>query len=148
KLYGAVLAMFAVLFCLAAVCRFGSAGFLSRQSEPLAGVLVDRRVGWGEMLSRIRGEPSGRLAMYLLATQVAVQTASPYFVPYMLHELQFSYLEFTLLAATSLMAKFAFLPLWGRFAQGVGARRLLLTSGVAIVPLSALWLFSNSLGWL
>jgi MFS family permease len=142
------LPMFAVLFCVAAGFRFASARFLAQQREPRAGRLIDRRLSWREVASRLRGAQSGRLLAYLLATQVAVQMAGPYFVPYMLSELHFTYLQFAALVAMAFAGKFAALPLMGRLAERVSPHRLLFVCGLAIVPLSALWLVSDSFAYL
>lgn len=134
---------FVILFCVAAACRFASARYLSLQREPLAGRLVDRRLAWSEVAARTNGAQSGRLLAFLLAMQVAVQMAGPYFVPYMLNSLHFSYAQFATLVALAFAGKFAMLPLAGRLAERVGPQRLLVYCGLAVVPLSAFWLVSD-----
>ena len=143
KAAGWALPTFVGLFCVAAAFRFTSAKFLSMQREPRAGRLIDRRLKWSEVATRLTGAQSGRLLAYLLTTQVAVQMAGPYFVPYMLSELHFSYLQFATLVALAFAGKFASLPLMGRLAERVGPHRLLVFCGLAIVPLSSLWLVSD-----
>ena len=40
------------------------------------------------------------------------------------------------------------MPAWGRYAMAVGPKRLLLAGGIAIVPISGLWMFSGYFnGW-
>lgn len=143
KAAGWALPTFVALFCVAAAFRFASAWFLSLQRDPHAGKLFDKRLKWREVAARLTGAQSGRLLAYLLAMQVAVQMAGPYFVPYMLSELRFSYLQFAALVALAFAGKFAALPLMARLAERVGPQRLLVYCGLGVVPLSSLWLVSD-----
>ena len=83
-----------------------------------------------------------------MAAQAAVQISSPYFNPYMLGELQFSYSIYVIVVCTAIVAKILFLPTVGRIADRVGVRRVFWISAAAIVPSSALWLVSNNYGYL
>lgn len=145
---GAELSAFFFLFVAAAFARFASARFLSRQSEPYEGRITDRRVGWSELVSQVAGQPSGRLLAYLLAAQVAVQISGPYFVPFMLRELNVSYLQLSALVATVFVGKFALLPVWGWLVKRIGPRRLLVWSALAIVPMSSCWLLCQRVPYL
>ena len=85
-----------------------------------------------------------RLVLYLLAMQSSVYIASPFFTPFMLSKLQFSYLDYTLILSLAFVGKMLALPLWGKLAQRWGAWRLLWIGGVGIAPLSSLWLLSQA----
>ena len=65
------------------------------------------------------------VALYLWVMQAAAQVASPYFTPFMLGGLKFSYSKFMLVVSTSLVAKAVALPTLGVLAQRFGAMRLL-----------------------
>ncbi len=91
---------------------------------------------------------NGRLLLYLMAAQAAVQISSPYFNPYMLGELQFSYSTYVIVVCAAIVAKILFLPTVGRIADRVGVRRVFWISAAAIVPMPALWLVSNHCGYL
>jgi len=141
-------APFALLFMTAAVARFVSASFLARQSEPCPPNDEHRRVGLRELFGGPGGRVDGPLLIYLLAVQAAAQFAGPYFTPFMLKQVRFSYLEYVLLIAASFAAKAVALPALGRLARRIGARQLLWIGGVGIVPVSAMWLVSNTFGYL
>ncbi|MEX0714321.1 MAG: MFS transporter [Pirellulales bacterium] len=146
--WGRVLPAFACLFFTAAVCRFISAAFLASQSEPCPPTSGHRDVPLAEFVRRLRGGADGSLLIYLLCVQSAAQIAGPYFTPYMLNQLHFSYLEYVLLIGTSFVAKIVALPALGRLARRTGARHLLWVGGIGIVPISGLWLVSQSFGFL
>jgi MFS family permease len=80
--------------------------------------------------------------------QVAVHIAAPYFTPFMLVQLELSYLQYMLLLSCGFLGKILALPWAGRFAKQVGPNPLLWIGGVGIVPLSALWLVSNAMPFL
>ena len=86
-----------------------------------------------------------RLLSYLVAVQAMVQISGPYFAPYMLKQLQFSYTQYVTLLAIGFISKVIALSWWGRMKHRDGAKRLLWIGGVGIVPLSALWIVSDNL---
>jgi predicted MFS family arabinose efflux permease len=142
------LVVFGGLFITAAVCRFTSAIFLSRHSEPNRGKLIDEHISLAQWRKRL-GEHSGaKLLLFLFAMQASVFISGPYFTPYMLKELHLSYAAYMIVISSSLLGKAIGLPFWGRIAHRYGARRLLWIGATSIVPLSSLWIFSTSFGWI
>ncbi len=136
---------FGYLFTAAAAARFASAKYLAAQSEgrvdrPSSIQSPVRGVHRGKVVDR----SSGRLVLYLLAMQSAIYLAGPFFTPFMLSKLQFSYAEYTLLISLGFVGKMIAMPLWGRLAERHGARCLLWIGGVGIAPLSSLWIISQS----
>jgi MFS family permease len=146
-----VLAAFCGIFFLASACRFVSAWCLSRQRDSRKGSLVERRVRIGHFFqkkhAKTAGEVGGRLVLYLLAVQMVVQISGPYFTPYMLKDLlgddPLKYLNYVVLIGICFLGKVLAMPAWGRYAMAVGPKRLLLAGGIAIVPISGLWIFSG-----
>ena len=146
--HGNLLTVFAWMFLIAALGRAASAWLLSRQSEPQPVPINQRTVSPRELLRRARHGADGRLLVYMLAVQAAVQVAAPFFTPFMLVELNFSYTTYLLLIATAYVAKMVAFPFLGSMAKRFGSHWLLYASGVANVPLSALWIVSDSIGYL
>lgn len=142
------LVAFGILFLIALASRMCSVAFLAAQREPRQNLEDHRRVSPWELLRRSRHSTDGRLLMYLLAVQTATQIAGPYFTPYMLKQLHLPYATYMTLIATSFLTKSFAAPLLGRIAARLGARRLLWLGGIGLVPLPALWIFSQSLPYL
>lgn len=86
-----------------------------------------------------------RLLSYLVAVQLMVQISGPYFAPYMLKQLEFSYSQFVTILAVGFLSKIIALSFWGKFTRRYGAKRLLWTGGIGLVPLSALWIISDNM---
>lgn len=144
-----LLPTFAGIFVVGSVCRFLSAWFLSRQTEPSVGRYVLRQVSVREAFTRTSGDVGMPLVLYLLAVQTAVQISGPYFTPYMLSEKHqhLGYFSYMVLIGIGFLGKVIALPLWGRVAHYAGARRLLWIGGTSIVPIAALWIFTPWTAW-
>jgi len=144
---GVVLQTFAVLFAIAGVARYFSARLMALQSEPIPIPENQRLVPFSELLLRFKDSPDGKLLFYLLAVQVSVQVAAPYFTPFMLSQLKLTYIDYTLLVAISFLGRVLSLPLLGRLAHVAGPGRLLLLCGLAMAPMSGAWIFAYNNFW-
>lgn len=154
---GAVLAGFAAIFVAAAICRLVSTGLLVACGEPrpdaaggVEAIAVRappvRRIGTA--LRAMAARPSGALVAFLCCFMFGANFAGPYFTPYMLEELGFTYHAFLLVFGTAFLTKALVLPAIGRLASRVGALGLLGLATLAIAPVSLLWLPSAHVGWL
>jgi MFS family permease len=144
-----VLLAFAVIFGLACLCRLISAGLLLLHHESAETKRMISELARAQSRSSGRMAPHGmRLIAYLVVVQGMVQISGPYFTPYMLKQLHFSYGQYVVLVAVAFVAKAVSLALWGNVASRHGARALLWLGGVAIVPLAWLWTFSPSFHWI
>jgi MFS family permease len=148
---GRPLDAFAVVFAVAAACRYVSSRLLAVHSEPVSPGDAGARgqiVGPREIISRLKHQREGRLLWYLWMMYGAAQIAGPYFTPFILGHLRYNYGTYMLILATSILAKTLAMPFWGRVAHRFGARRLMTVGGVLMVPLPLFWLFSASVPYL
>ncbi len=139
--------MFAVTFGTAAFARLISANLLASQSETRQAWTSVERAPKPRLEFLQRG-PGMRLICYLWAVQVAVYLAGPYFTPFMLTKLELSYTQYMLLLGSAYFGKIVALPTFGAVAKRAGATVLLWFGGVAIVPVAAFWLISDSFYYL
>ncbi|TAH34294.1 MAG: MFS transporter [Planctomycetota bacterium] len=145
---GRPLLAFAGLFGLAGAARWTSSRFLARQSEPVPIPKDMRSVGLLELLRRFRHQSDGRQIAFMLAMQVAIQLASPYYHPYILRQVGFTYGEFTAVQVAGFLAKIlAVVPL-GRYARRHGARSLLWIGALGLIPIGPLWTASDGFAYL
>jgi len=139
---------FALLFGIAAACRFGSARLLSRQSEPHPPMGGEVVLGARDLFQRIRSGRGGRLLLTLVFLTGAVAIVSAFFTPYMLVELGFTYTQYMLLIGISFGAKILTLPGLGRLASRLGAQGLLRAGAAGVVAIPFLWLVSPDFHYL
>lgn len=140
---GRELMAFASLFALAAVARLVSARFLASQSEAPGLARSHRTLGLRRVVAAVRASGAGRLLLYLLAVQAAVNLAAPFFTPYMLGPLGLDYAQFMALTGMAFASRIAVLPALGRLAHARGTGPLLAVGAVGVTPLPALWLVSD-----
>jgi predicted MFS family arabinose efflux permease len=145
---GAEFAAFATIFGIAFVARAVSASFLYAQREPRTLEVGETSISPAVISRHVRTGGHGRLLFFLLTFQAGVMVASPYFTPYMLAELELSYLEFTVLTATAFGARVLALPFLGRFVRRVGTKTVLWRAGLAISTFPILWLVTDHFAWL
>ncbi len=154
--------VFSILFGIGAIGRFVSAAMLARQTEiqhsecrpeicadPVSVDRVSARVKLSNVLQTARHPGNaGRLVLFLMAVQTAVHVSGPYFNPFMLKVLRLSWVDYMGLLSLGFFGKMLSLPWAGRFANRWGADRLLWVGSVGIVPISALWFFSQNAWYL
>jgi predicted MFS family arabinose efflux permease len=155
-------AVFAILFGVGAIGRFVSAAMLSRQTEVLHSVRTaganaddvkpDRVTAAQKFVAALniirRPGTAGRLVLFLMAVQTAVHVSGPYFNPFMLKVLKMSWVDYMGLLSLGFIGKMMSLAWAGRFANRWGADRLLWVGSAGIVPISALWFFSQNIWYL
>lgn len=85
-----------------------------------------------------------RFTIFMALIQCFVALSGPFFTVYMLRDLNFTYLEFTISTASSIIMQFIMLPFWGRICDKKG-NRYVMAIGASIIPiLPLLWLFSDA----
>lgn len=143
---GAGGAGYRLVFSLAAGFRAVSSLLLALSPEPPFRGLSDARQTF-RFLATSRGSRAWRLLGTGAGLQLCVYLASPYFGPFMLQDLEFTYLEYMVSSVTVVTFKFAMLPAWGRLVDRHGSRPVYTLAAVlvAVVPLP--WLWARGLAW-
>ena len=135
---------FVLIFVVAAAARLASFVLLVLSPEPRFRGLPN--LEWTRRYLRTtKGRSVVRLLLLGASVQLAVYVGSPYFGPYMLEGLHFTYAEYMVASVAVVLAKVAILPLWGRAVDTHGARSIYLLAAllVALVPLP--WLVTHGL---
>lgn len=144
KQAGHPLSGFMVLFVIGAVARSVSARLLTLQSEPMPPRRGEAILTGGDLWRRVRRGPEGHLLVYLAFMTATVALASPYFTPYLLEHLHFSYTRYMLLIGASFAAKVLALTYLAGITRRLGALRVLRLSAAGIVLIPVLWIFVSS----
>jgi MFS family permease len=146
---GRPLAGFVIVFLVALAARTLSAALLGSQTDlnpPAAS--SDRGLPALKLILSPPARPSAMLLGYLLALTAAVTISSPFFSAYMLTELDLTYMRYMMLVGSALGAKVIALAFAGHVARRIGLAGMLRVAWVVIVVVPALWLVSDSYGYL
>jgi len=141
--WDAPLRAFSIVFLFALAARSLSSACLARQSEPEPMPKGLRNVPLRELAARLRHGTDGRLLGYMLSVQLATNVAAPFYMPYMLRVLEFSYAQSMGLFAVAVLAKAAALPLHARIAERRGIRALLWIGGLGLAPSIGIWMLTD-----
>jgi MFS family permease len=143
---------FALLFLFAALGRACSSLLLWKMHdpEPVGADQSHRRLRTSltQMMHALR-EPGFRHYTFFLSGMMgAVAISAPFFAVYMLNGLAFTYLEYSINAAASIVTQFLLLGFWGRFSDRYGNRVVILLTGCTLPCLPLLWLLSPNFYYL
>lgn len=136
---------YALAYALAGVFRSASVVLLCASAEGRFGGLAGRaRIV--RFLRTGRGTGAWRVVLLVALLQVAIYTSSPFFNPFMLEELAFSYPEYMAAAACVVVMKVVMMPAWGRSIDRSGARKTLVRGALLLAVVPLFWLKVGGLG--
>lgn len=139
KTEGLAIFGFSLLFGLTIIFRSISRNFIKRMFNP------DFRVKKGYYFTFTsfvkRYDNFGKFAFYQAVFYFSVMLSSPFFAVYMLDDLGFNYITFTLVAMSSTIFYLIFSPLAGKFSDKYGNIKLLYVAGMLFPLVPVLWIF-------
>ncbi|HET6370811.1 MAG TPA: MFS transporter [Nitrospiria bacterium] len=133
---------FVVIFSLAFAARWVSAYYLTRHVDPTYASKSEDQFSIWEFLIRGRRSNFGRFVLYVALMYFSVQVSAPFVTPYLLRDLQFSYVQFMAVAAAAVIAQFLTMNFWGRLADYFGNKRVLQLTGLLLPVIPPLWLLT------
>lgn len=133
---------FAVVFGAAAVARLLSAALLARTDEPPWQANPDAPSLWAFARSDA-GQRTRSIVSVTGMMLFAVCVSSPFFAPYMLEELRFSYTTYMLAQAVVVGVKVFGLRAWGGAVDRVGPRPVFLVAALMVAIVPSLWVFAG-----
>jgi MFS family permease len=131
---------FVILFFIAFAGRFTSALFFLKQYEPRFTPEKNNHLPFWKFVKHISENNFGRHTLFISLMTFAVAIASPFFAVYMLKELNFDYVTFTVVSIVSELVLFLLMPAWGKFADKYGNKTVLTITGIMIPLVPFLWL--------
>jgi MFS family permease len=141
---GYVFIGFAILFGGAMVFRLLSFSFLSRMYEPPVTRERDNAPGVIQIVKTLGASNLGRYMVFVGLIYFGMMISGPFFSVFMLRDLHFNYLTYTIVISATVVANFFFLPFWGRRADRAGNMKVIQITCwlMPVVPL--LWLVSSN----
>ena len=132
---------FVILFVLAFFGRFISSMIFRRKYEPKIHFEKGYYFSFWQFLRKMPNN-FGNFVIFLAMIQLATAIASPFFTVYMLKDLNFSYINFTIVTITSVIFNLLFVQLWGKFSDSYGNLRTMKITSIYIPLIPLLWFLS------
>ena len=148
KGWGATALGFSLIFLVAGCARVLSAISFGKTADPSFAVTVESKFTFWRFLRQVRRSNFVKFVFFVSGMNFAVAVSGPYFAMYMLKDLHLTYVEYTIVVATAVLAQFAVMRSWGAISDQFGNRRILSVCGwiVAFNPL--MWLVSSHFAWI
>lgn len=139
---------FLVIFSIAFLARLNSIRWVSKYADPEFQIAPDQVFTFRQFIKRSPHSNFAKFVFFIGAINLSVAFSAPYFALYMLRDLRFSYVEFTMVTATATITQFLTFRYWGGLSDRFGNKKILNLCGwgVAVVPM--LWLVSPQIFYL
>ena len=133
---------FAILFGGATVFRLFSFFFVSRMYEPPVTRERENAPSVIQIVKALGASNLGRYMVFIALMYFGTMIAGPFFSVFMLRDLHFNYLSFTIVVSATIVANILFLPFWGRRADRAGNIKIVRITSCMMPFVSLLWLIS------
>lgn len=143
-----VLVGFGIIFVMALIGRLASFFFMGKMYEPRYSPQKRSSFGFLAFLKKLPSTNFGRFVIFLTLFQFGVSLGGPFFALYILRDLGFGYLWFTLLLLIVRVADFYTVAYWGSLIDSFGSRKTLLVSAFSVAFVPLLWSLSPTLAFL
>jgi MFS family permease len=139
---------YVIVFGIACLFRLYSAYWLSQYDDPPYDSHPESYFTFWQFLVRPRYSNFARFVFFFSCVHFGNAFSAPFFAVYMLRDLHFSYLQFTLITAVAIVTQILTLQNWGRLADTFGSKKILTlcSFGVSLNPV--MWMFSANMSYL
>lgn len=145
SLAGVTLAGFGCLFGIAMLVRFTSMLFMKEHYDaPLVNQTEEERFTFRAFLRDPRHANFARFAFTIALVNGTAAIATPFFAVYMLGDLGWSYLQFTVSMFTFLASQSLFVRWWGSLSDRHGNRAVLVATSCLLPALPFQWVLSTN----
>ena len=139
---------FTILFAVAFVARLLTAFFKNFMSNPEPDLAHEEKFSLVDFVKKMNKTNYGHFVIYITLFKFAVNIAAPFFAVYMLRNLKFTYLQFTIIIAAEMIASFITMGIWGKLIDDRGTKFVIYVSGILTPIIPLLWLFSKNFYYL
>jgi len=135
---------FTLIFSVAMISRLVGSWYVHRINEPKYHFPKESKFSFIDFIKRMKKTNYGIFVIYLCLMSFSVQIFSPYSVVYLLKDLKFNYLTYTIVIAASTLSSFLFMPIWGKYIDVFGNKKIITLTGYLIPLVPILWLISKN----
>ena len=132
-----VFAGFFILFGACFLARLISSQLIRKQYEPELRIERDYHLSLWQFIKKMSHNNFGKFVIAISLMNFSIAIASPFFAVYMLEELGFSYLTYTIIVVSSIIGNLLFGPIWGKLADRYGNVKIIKITAflTALVPI-------------
>ncbi len=134
---------FMVVFSVAFLARMNSIRWLSKYEDPAFLISPEQVFTFRQFLRRSPHSNFAKFVFFVGAINFGVAFSAPYFALYMLRDLRFSYIEFTVVIAVATITQFLTFRYWGGLSDRFGNKKILNLCGWGVAAVPILWLVSS-----
>lgn len=139
---------FTIIFGIAFLSRLISWYFLTKMYEPPYRHVPEARFSFLDFIKRTKESNFAKFVLIVGLMNLCVNIAGPFFAVYMLRDLGFSYISYTIVMISATLISLVMMDRWGRHADIVGNVRILKICALFLPFIPILWLFSHNLVYL
>lgn len=139
-----ILKGFLIIFSLAFLARFISWYFLTRMYEPPFRVNPESYFSFFDFIKRIKESNFAKFVIFVATLNFSVNLAAPYFAVFMLRDLKFDYITYTILVTAVAIAHIFTIDRWGRHADKIGNVKVLRFTSLFIASLPLWWIINQN----
>lgn len=136
---------FAIIFGLAWVSRIYSFLSVKKMTEPPLTMTKEADFSFWDFFRQVRSSNFAKFVLFIAGVNFSVNLAAPYFAVYMLEDLSFNYLLYTLINITAPIALYSSISRWGKHADKVGNLKILKIVAPLFSVIPLLWIISQNI---
>lgn len=144
KTKGIVLLGFSLLFFGAFIFRLIAAYLFTKHYDPKLNLHEGYYFSFWDFIKEAPKNNFGKFTLYVALMYFGMQISGPFFAVYMLKDLNFNYLTYTLVNLSTTVFSLLTMGIWGKFSDKFGNRRILSICGFIIPLIPIFWIFSPS----
>jgi MFS family permease len=130
------------IFLIAGLARLISATLLNKYPDVPVKIDLGEKFTFKEFLKRSHRSNFLKFSVFVGIYNLTIFVSTPYIAYYLLEDLQYTYVEFTLAVSISTFSQLLTMQRWGKLADEYGTKKILIVSSVGYALSEFLWLFS------
>lgn len=139
-----VLKGFFIIFFLATLSRFLSWHFLTRMFEPAYKMEKEHYFSLIDFISRIKKSNFAKFVIFAAGLSFCVNLSAPFFPVFMIRDLKFSYITYTVIIVTVAISQIFTVGRWGKIADRSGNIKIVRLTSLIIATLPFWWIINQN----
>lgn len=138
-----ILKGFLMIFTIAFLARFLSWYFLTKMYEPSYRIDKKTYFSFFDFIRRLKESNFAKFVLFVALLNFCVNLAAPFFSVFMLRDLKFNYLTYTILVTCVPLTHILVIDRWGKLADRIGNLNILKFTSLIISSLPFWWILNQ-----